>query len=76
MGVAKAKIHPNDTHLVLNEINTLERESRLRESFYLRMKQSGKELDPRHFDAKEKEAFDQSDKKEWESWLKNSSMEI
>jgi hypothetical protein len=75
-GVAKAKIHSDDISFVLREIHEMERECRLRESFYLQMKQNGKELDPRHFDKSEKQAFDQSDKKEWESWLKNSSVEI
>ena len=31
----------------------------------------GKELDPKHFAAAEKQAFDKSDKKEWLSWVKN-----
>ena len=40
------------------------------------MKQSGKELDPKFFNEGEKAAFDVSDKKEWESWLKNNSVRI
>ena len=35
------------------------------------MKASGKELDPKYFDQKESEAFQESDRAEWSSWLKN-----
>ena len=54
----------------------MERESRLRETFYLRMKQSGKELDPKHFDKKAQAAFQASDQKEWASWLKNKTVRL
>ncbi len=39
--------------------------------FLLRMKASGKELDPKYFDQKENKAFQESDRAEWSSWLKN-----
>jgi len=41
------------------------------EIFLLRMKASGKELDPKYFDQKECDAFQESDRAEWSSWLKN-----
>ena len=37
----------------------------------LRLKQSGKELDPRGFDEEEQRAFRESDRKEWQQWLDN-----
>ena len=43
----------------------------LAEVMILKMKQSGKELDPTFFDALEKEAFNKSDIKEWSEWIKN-----
>lgn len=45
------------------------------EALLLKMKASGKELDPRFFDEAEKAAFRESDKKEWESWVKNSVLQ-
>lgn len=36
-----------------------------------KLKASGKELDPKFFDAKEKASFDESDKKEWSQWVEN-----
>ncbi len=50
--------------------------SSIYELFLLRMKENGKELDPRHFDEKESEAFRQADVKEWESWVKNGVMKL
>ena len=41
------------------------------EAFLLQMKANGKELDPRLFSAEERQGFEVSDKKEWESWVKN-----
>ena len=49
---------------------------RVKEVFLLRMKNSGKELDPRHFDQKERTEFDLSDQKGWESWLENQTVRI
>ena len=37
----------------------------------LKLKASGKELDPRWFNFEEAEKFKESDKKEWEAWIKN-----
>lgn len=34
-------------------------------------KANGKELDPRHFSPEERKAFQEADKKEWSSWVKN-----
>ena len=42
----------------------------------MRLKQSGQELDPRGFDVKEKKAFDDSDQKEWKSWLRNQTVKL
>eukprot|EP00913_Durusdinium_trenchii_P021584 g20282.t1 len=41
------------------------------EVMILKLKQNGKELDPRWFNEQEKKAFDLSDAKEWEQWLNN-----
>ena len=73
-GVAKTKIHEDDIPWIKQEAAMMESGSRLRETFYLRMKQSGKELDPKHFDKKEQAAFQASDQKEWASWLKNKTV--
>ena len=35
------------------------------------MKKSAKELDPRHFDPRERKQFDASDQTEWAQWFKN-----
>lgn len=43
----------------------------LSEAMVLKLKESGKELDPRWFNDEEKAAFEKSDAKEWESWLEN-----
>lgn len=43
----------------------------LSEVMLLRMKQSGKELDPKFFDKEEKAAFDEADAKEWQQWIQN-----
>lgn len=40
------------------------------------MKASGKELDPRCFDEREKAVFDISDLAEWQSWIKNQVVEV
>ena len=45
--------------------------TRATEAFLLRMKASGKELDPRHFDNEEAKQFEKSDLAEWEAWEKN-----
>ena len=62
-GIAKAKINEDDLEWFQTELALLEQESRLRESCYLRLRQRGKELDPRDFDAKEKKAFGYSGQK-------------
>ena len=41
------------------------------EVFLLRMKENGKELDPRFFDKNESDAFKEADIKEWDSWIQN-----
>ena len=41
------------------------------EAFVLKMKANGKELDPRHFSAEERRAFQESDEKEWKAWQHN-----
>ena len=42
------------------------------EAFLLRLKASGKELDPRFFNSDEQKAFDAADAAEWQAWTKNS----
>ena len=54
----------------------LERECRLRETFYLRLKNNGKELDPKSFDKTEQQAFRASDSKEWAAWIKNKTVRL
>ena len=46
------------------------------EIYLLKMKASGKEIDPRFLDELEKAEFDKSDVAEWESWIKNKVVEI
>ena len=41
------------------------------EALLLQMKTNGKELDPRFFNQEERKGFEESDRKEWESWVKN-----
>ena len=56
----------------------VERERKLEtlsEALILKLKSSGKELDPRLFDKDEAAAFAESDKNEWESWIKNKVIE-
>ena len=56
----------------------VEREKKLEalsEALILKLKSSGKELDPRLFDKDEAAAFAESDKNEWESWIKNKVIE-
>ena len=61
------------THL--QEWQAMSKEEVNRQAFFealvLQMKMNGQELDPRFFDAGEKKGFDESDRKEWESWVKN-----
>lgn len=42
-----------------------------KEAFLLINKQNGKELEPKHFSQEEQKAFQESDKKEWTSWIDN-----
>ena len=46
------------------------------DTFLLRMKTSGKELDPRYFNFDEQEKFRQADSAEWLSWIKNGVVEV
>ena len=52
------------------------------ECFYLKWKtfnkdqRKGRELDPRYFDQLEKQKFDASDAKEWESFLKTNAVTV
>eukprot|EP00971_Amphidinium_carterae_P050827 1000886-Amphidinium_carterae.1 len=45
-------------------------------AYVLAMKPSGKELDPTKFNKEESEAFEESDKTEWASWIKNGVVSI
>ena len=45
------------------------------EALLLKLKASGKELDPKHFNEVEKEEFRKSDMKEWQSWVDNEVLE-
>ena len=55
--------------------NQLRRQEAEREAYHqvlaLKLKASGKELDPRWFNTEEAERFKESDKKKWEAWVKN-----
>ena len=56
----------------------VERERKLEtlsEALILKLKSSGKELDPRLFDKDEAAAFAESDKNEWGSWIQNKVIE-
>ena len=46
------------------------------ESYLLRMKENGKELDPKSFDDQEWKHFREADQKEWLSWVKNKVVRI
>ena len=52
-----------------------ERSRRACEIFLLRMKASGKELDPKYFDEDEWKKFRMSDEAEWFSWIQNEVVE-
>lgn len=52
------------------------RDQKVCEAFLLRLKNSGKELDPRYFDLAEQEKFRASDTAEWLSWIKNGVVEV
>eukprot|EP00971_Amphidinium_carterae_P327520 6458931-Amphidinium_carterae.2 len=45
-------------------------------TYVLELKQSGKELDPTKFDEVAREAFEESDRTEWASWIKNGVVRI
>ena len=49
---------------------------KVKEVLLLRLKNSGKELDPRHFNQEERDKFEASDQKEWDSWLENQTVRI
>ena len=70
-GVYKACLGPKDRRefeqLWLEELKDV----LVNEVMLLKLKQNGKELDPRWFNEQEKKAFDLSDAKEWEQWLNN-----
>ena len=53
-----------------------EADQKVCETFLLRMKASGKELDPRHFNFDEQEKFREADSAEWLSWIKNGVVEV
>ena len=56
----------------------VERERKLEtlsKALILKLKSSGKELDPRLFDKDEAAAFAESDKNKWGSWIKNKVIE-
>ena len=46
-----------------------------KEALILRLKASGKELDPKWFNEEEAKKFQESDVKEWEAWIKNGVIE-
>eukprot|EP00971_Amphidinium_carterae_P351628 6492198-Amphidinium_carterae.1 len=45
-------------------------------TYVLAMKPSGKELDPTKFNKEESDAFEESDRTEWTSWIKNGVVSI
>ena len=44
--------------------------------YELVMKKSAKELDPRHFDPRERRQFDIADQAEWAQWVNNQVMAV
>eukprot|EP00971_Amphidinium_carterae_P352216 6492490-Amphidinium_carterae.1 len=46
------------------------------DAYVLSMKASGKELDPTKFDLEESQAFEEADRVEWRSWIKNGVVRI
>ena len=53
-----------------------ERDRQACETFLLRMKASGKELDPKCFEEAEWAKFRESDRAEWLSWIKNEVVQV
>ena len=43
---------------------------------YKKIQRKGRELDPRYFNASEQEAFNKSDKKEWQSFLDTGAVVV
>ena len=43
--------------------------------YQLVLKDDKKELEPRHFNKEEKEAFDKTDLAEWQQWIINEAVE-
>ena len=44
--------------------------------YLLKLKASGKELDPKYFDSKEQASFEDADRKEWMAWINNSCVRL
>ena len=53
-------------------VNYWEKLDKVQQVFFLQMKASGKELDPKYFNAEERKAFQASDTREWGQWLANN----
>ena len=60
-----------DSKLIHAAFHDLSEDALIKEAFLLKMKASGKELDPKFFSQQEQSDFDDADQKEWEAWLKN-----
>ena len=70
-GIYEAKLGPEERrifeHLWVEDLH----DHLLAEVMLLKLKQNGKELDPKYFDEKEKKEFRESDAKEWQQWVRN-----
>jgi len=47
----------------------------VQEAFLLKLKPSGKELEPKHFNRKEAKSFAQADAEEWRQWVANKTVD-
>ena len=70
-GIYEAKLSSEERrifeHLWMEDLH----DHLLAEVMLLKLKQNGKELDPKYFDDKERKEFRDSDAKEWQQWVRN-----
>ena len=59
---------PFDLEVIMAAFEDLKFDCMVKEAFILKMKASGKELDPRWFSEQERLEFDKSDEVEWRAW--------
>ena len=63
-----------DVHEIYQSWSAGERSSQ--ETYLLRMKASGKELDPKFFDAEQQAKYEEADRKEWKQWVTTESAAV